>query len=72
MCDSPKPVSSEATLKRTTGATFNSRMLQLPYLLDCKPRLTQFFFHHFVRLTMKGGLTIEGGLHYFSLAHRKV
>jgi len=36
-----------------------------PYLFGCKLRLVKTFFHHFVRLT------IEGGVHFF-LAYRKV
>jgi len=27
-----------------------------PYLFDYKPRFIKFFFHHFMRLTVKGGL----------------
>jgi len=35
------------------GATSTVCLL---HLFDCKPRLMKFFFHHFVRLTIKGGL----------------
>jgi len=33
----------------------NSMCSWVPYSFDCKPRLTKFF-HHFMRLTIKGGL----------------
>jgi len=42
-------------------------VVDIPYLFDCKPRLI-IFFHHFVRLKVKGGLhflffTLSKGIH---------
>ena len=45
----------------------------MPYLFDCKVRLTKFFFHYFMRLIVKGGFTIKADLHLFiSLPYGKV
>ena len=41
----------------------------IPHLLDCKPRLIKLFFHHFVRLTIKGGLQSRAAyIFFFSLS----
>ena len=41
-----------------------SNFYQIPYLFDCKPRLVKFFFHYFVRSTIKGGLHFLFVSHY--------
>jgi len=45
--------------------SYNKLIVRIPNLFDCKPRLTEFSFHHFVRLTMKGGLQSRAAYIFF-------